>query len=53
MAAEVLIMPWLAPGNLFLVLDCLAQPQYEGRYMVLQQRDMPFFVDSHGKPDPF
>lgn len=40
-------------AGLFLTLSCLAQPKYEGRFLVLLQLDMPHFVDTPGRPDLF
>ena len=36
-------------GTLFLLLDCLVHPQYEGRCLIVLQLDMPCLVDILGK----
>lgn len=43
----------LALGNLFLLLDCLAQAEYRGKYLVLWKLHMPRFADAQGKLDSF
>ena len=35
MGTGLSVMLWLALGNLFLILDCLAQSKYKRRYLVL------------------
>lgn len=47
-------MLWLAPGNLFLMLGCLAQPEYFGvGFLVLWQLYMPCSAGAHGSSAPF